>query len=271
MKKINTLFALLYVVGLIASAYALYQLPMNLVKSQAIDLTQLNRVQPVIDQLYLIIGISLALGVAALLGSWLVRKDPEILNPKATHTDQDDTDWGYEEQGQTDTKNNLLQIEGLDKIVASVENEEEAFTKALSLVCHHLEASQAAAYRAKHTEEYSYIELFASFAYHAPEGETITYRFGEGLAGQVAKQGECVVMDTVPEGYLEILSGLGKASPTHLMILPIKLEAQVVGVVEIASFQEFSVEQKSGLPAIFDRLALKLLNSDNVSLEEATS
>ena len=272
MKKINLLFALLYIVGLIIAVYALYQLPINLVKSQAIDLSQLKRVQPVIDQLYVTIGISLTLSAATLIGLWLVRPNTESTSAQVTSTDdQDDTNRGYDEEGQENTENTSLHIEGLDEIMLNEEDEQAAFTKALSLVCHHLEASQAAAYRTKRTEEHSYIELFASFAYHAPEGEAATYRFGEGLAGQVAKQGECVVIDTVPEGYLEVLSGLGKARPTHLMILPIKLENQVVGVVEIASFKEFSAPQKSSLSAVFDRLALKLSNNDNVSLEEATS
>ena len=269
MKKINALFALSYITGLIATAYALYQLPMNLVRSQAVDLTQLKQAQPVIDQLYIVSGISLAFGAAALIGLWLARQNDNVSNESTQYTEQDYTDQGYEEEQQS-TDENSLYIKGIDELVAN-EDEEEAFTAALSLVCHATEASQAAVYRSKHTEEYNYIELLASFAYHAPEGETITYRYGEGLAGQVAKQGECVVIDTVPEGYLEILSGLGKASPTHLMIFPIKYEDQVVGVVEIASFKEFSAQQKEGLPGVFDLLALKLSNNDNVSLEEATS
>ena len=270
MKKINVVLALLYIIGLIITWYALYQLPMDLVEAQAINLTLLKRAQPIFDQLYIVVGISLALGAASLIALWLVRQNTDVASANISRTDSKDIHQGYEEE-QVTAEENSLQIEGLDEVIARVENEEEAFTKALSLVCHTIEASQAVAYRAECTEEYSYIELFASFAHHTPEGEAVTYRFGEGLAGQVAKQGEIVIMDMIPEGYLEILSGLGKASPTHLMILPMKHEDQVVGVVEIASFKEFSAQQKSGLPAVFSQLALKLSNNDNVSLAEATS
>lgn len=271
MKKINILLALVYIIGLVVVAYTLYQLPANLVKTQVVDWEQLRQAQPVFTQLYLVVGISLTIGAATLLGIWFAQQDTNATSSAAVNTHQDRTGYELSEEDQKDTEDDSLQVEGLAELVDSAENEEEIFTKALSLVCHHLEASQAAAYRTKRTEEYSYIELFASFAYHAPEGEEVTYRFGEGLAGQVAKQGECVVIDAVPEGYLEILSGLGKASPTHLILLPIKHNDQVVGVVEIASFIEFSAQQKSSLSALFDQLALKLSNNDNVSLEEATS
>ena len=271
MKKINVVFALLYITGLAVIGYALYQLPTNLVEAHAIHLTQLKQAQPVFDQLYVMVGISLAFGAASLIGVWLMQQNSSVADVNVLRTDQDDAHRGYEEGDRNEVEENTLQVEGLEEIINSVDDEEEVFTKALSLVCHSIEASQAVAYRTKHTEEYGYIELLASFAYHTPEGEKVTYRFGEGLAGQVAKQGEVIVMDAIPEGYLEILSGLGKASPTHLMIIPIKHDNQVVGVVEIASFKEFSAPQKSGLPPVFNRLALKLLNNDNVSLAKATS
>ena len=271
MKKTNFLFALLYIIGLVVTVYALYQLPISLIEAQVIDLSQLKSVRPVANQLYLLIGVSSSLGAIAFIGLMFMGRKAEVVSTNTLRADQDQANLEQQEDSQVYENDNLLQIKGLDEVIDRVDDAEEAFTKALSLICHHLEASQAAAYQTKRTEEYGYIELFAAFAYHAPEGKAITYRLGEGLAGQVAKQGECVIIDKVPEGYLEILSGLGKSSPTHLIILPIKQVDQVVGVVEIASFKEFSPQQKKGLSAVFDRLAQKLSNNDNVSLQEATS
>ena len=271
MKKVNILLIILYIVGLTISAYTLYQLPTSLMELHALDLTQLQLVQPVFDRLYLVLGSCLALGIAAIVALWLEHRQKEVKSTTMLHTDDDQSaHQGYEDD-EASVGDRMLQIEGIDEIVANEEDEVAAFTQLLSLVCHQMEASQAAAYRVKRTEEYSYIELFASFAYHAADGETITYRFGEGLAGQVAKQQECIIIDTVPDGYIEIISGLGKAAPTNLIILPVTHDNEVVGVVEIASFKKISESHKSGLLAAFDQLALKLLNNDNVSLEEATS
>ena len=215
------------------------------------------------------IGVPLLLGAAAVVGLWMdTRKDDVTLSTSWRDSGQSRTQTNEVAESQEQEATHLA---GIDELVNNEQDEAAAFTKALSLACHHTEASQAAAYRLKHTDEYAYVELFASFAYHAPEGEAVTYRLGEGLVGQVAKQGERISIDAVPEGYIEILSGLGRATPTHLLIMPVRHEEQLVGVVEIASFQAFSPQQETGLQSAFDQLALKLSNNDNVSLAEATS
>jgi len=103
-----------------------------------------------------------------------------------------------------------------------------------------IEASQGLIYEVKKEKNNRYIELFASFAYSLPESETVKYQFGEGLAGQVAKEKKKINIDDVPEGYITIISGLGASSPNHLAILPILDKDEVVFVVEIASFNELS-------------------------------
>lgn len=267
MKKINVVLTALYIAGFAVSLCALYQLPTHLVQNQIIGLTQNEQVQPVLDRLYGMIGVPLLIGAAAVIGLWLERRSTDVpsASSESVHepTPSQATPAGESEE--------VLETSFVEKIVNDDVDEVMAFTQALSQICHRIEASQATAYRAIRTEEYAYLEMFASYAYHAPEGEAVTYRFGEGLAGQVAKRGERIVIDAIPEGYIEIFSGLGKATPTHLMILPVKYEEEVVGVVEVASFRKFTLSQVDSLQLAFDRLALKLSNSDNVSLAEATS
>lgn len=111
--------------------------------------------------------------------------------------------------------------------------------RVLAAVCKDLEASQAALFVAKKYEGKRILELFAAYAYHIAESKTFHYEFGEGLAGQVAKEGKLVNIRSVPNGYITILSGLGSTSPTHLVIAPVLHGGQVVAVVEVASFREF--------------------------------
>jgi transcriptional regulator with GAF, ATPase, and Fis domain len=68
---------------------------------------------------------------------------------------------------------------------------------------------------------------------------------GEGLAGQVWQEGESIYLTEVPSNYIKITSGLGDANPTSVMIVPLKVNDQIFGVVEIASFtlfQKFEIE-----------------------------
>lgn len=68
---------------------------------------------------------------------------------------------------------------------------------------------------------------------------------GEGLAGQAWQEGDTVYLTEVPQNYIRITSGLGDANPTCVLIVPLKVNDQIFGVVEIASFtvfQEFEIE-----------------------------
>jgi PAS domain S-box-containing protein len=62
---------------------------------------------------------------------------------------------------------------------------------------------------------------------------------GEGLAGQAWQEGDLVYLTEVPQNYIRITSGLGDANPTSVLIVPLKVNDQIFGVVEIASFGEF--------------------------------
>lgn len=62
---------------------------------------------------------------------------------------------------------------------------------------------------------------------------------GEGLAGQAWQEGDTVYLTEVPQNYVRIVSGLGDANPTSVLIVPLKVNEQIFGVVEIASFIEF--------------------------------
>lgn len=268
MKKTSAIFSLLYFLSLVASFYTLYQLPAYLVKSQAVDLIQLEEAQLVFYQTNAILALSFVLGGIALGCLWLRRTSSVAaaslpIEGAATATAAKTLD-------QDEETNEPILVKEVDELLSFEGDEETVFTQALTQLCRKVEASLAAAYRTQHADDYAYLELFASYAYSVPEGNAATYRFGEGLAGQVAKQGSGVFIDEVPDGYIKILSGLGRATPTYLMIHPLKCDERVVGVVEIASFTKFTPQQKEYVEVSLNRLALKLENIDNVSLPEAT-
>ncbi len=59
---------------------------------------------------------------------------------------------------------------------------------------------------------------------------------GEGLVGQSWQEGDIIFLTDVPNNYIKITSGLGDANPTCILIVPLKLNEQIFGVLEIASF-----------------------------------
>ena len=88
-----------------------------------------------------------------------------------------------------------------------------------------------------------YIEQGEAFhrlaAYALPATGAIPERInrGEGLLGQVAKDGKPAVVHDVPEGYLTIGSALGQRRPRHLLIVPATADGTVNAVLEFGFFQ----------------------------------
>lgn len=84
-----------------------------------------------------------------------------------------------------------------------------------------------------------HLELIAAYAYNREKFINKRINLGEGLVGGVAIERYTIYMTDLPEEYIEIESGLGDANPKSLLIVPLKLENEMLGVIEIASFNEF--------------------------------
>ena len=63
---------------------------------------------------------------------------------------------------------------------------------------------------------------------------------GEGLVGQTFLEQETTHLTEIPPSYMDITSGLGKASPTSLLLVPLKVNEQTIGILELASFGTFA-------------------------------
>jgi hemerythrin-like metal-binding protein/PAS domain S-box-containing protein len=81
-----------------------------------------------------------------------------------------------------------------------------------------------------------YLELMSAYAFNREKFIEKRILLGEGLVGGAAVERYTIYMTDLPEEYIEIQSGLGGASPKSLLIVPLKLENAVLGVIEIASF-----------------------------------
>ena len=84
------------------------------------------------------------------------------------------------------------------------------------------------------------IKLLETYAYFVAEGKIIEFEIGDGLIGQVAKEKKPLRLDNIPENYINVASGLGKATPSNLIIFPIIFEQKLIGIIELASFIKFS-------------------------------
>lgn len=100
------------------------------------------------------------------------------------------------------------------------------------------------------------LKLYAAYAYKERKNVASEFRLGEGLVGQCALEKERIVLSNVPADYIQVNSGLGQATPLNIAVVPVVFEGDVKGVVELASFQEFTPTQLSFLEQLFESLGI---------------
>ncbi|MTI38255.1 GAF domain-containing protein, partial [Fulvivirga lutimaris] len=91
--------------------------------------------------------------------------------------------------------------------------------------------------------ENKYLELISLYAFNDKKYNQKSYRLGEGLVGQTYLERKTIYLFEIPEDYIEITSGLGDANPTTILLVPLKIENDIYGVIELASFHEFEEYQ----------------------------
>lgn len=90
-----------------------------------------------------------------------------------------------------------------------------------------------------------YFEMFATLAYERKKLMRDKVRFEEGLVGRCAYEKMTIHLREIPENYIKIRSGLGEGNPRSLLIVPLLENGEVVGVMEIVSFnlfEEYEIE-----------------------------
>jgi len=101
-------------------------------------------------------------------------------------------------------------------------------------------------------------KLLASYAYRERKNLSNTFKVGQGLIGQCAFEKERILLTNVPKDYIQIGSGLGEASPTNVVVLPVLFEGVVRAVIELASFNRLTEIQIAFLEQLTEGLGVVL-------------
>lgn len=129
------------------------------------------------------------------------------------------------------------------------------------------------------------LSLSATYAYRRRKHLKTEFKRGEGLVGQAFQEGKILLLDPAPEDYIQVESGLGRAKPSNILVVPVVVEDNVVAVVELARVESWTATELEYMRRIVELLASAMevafarrelvsqrgqLEAQNVELEQQT-
>jgi PAS domain S-box-containing protein len=158
------------------------------------------------------------------------------------------------------------------------DNFEKLADEIISNLVKYINANQGALFIIESTDMSSdeeYMELAACYAWDKKKFLEKKIYKGEGLSGQAWIEGDVIYLTEVPNDYVSITSGLGEANPRSVLIVPLKLNDEVHGVIEMASFKEYDEYEIEFVERIAESIAstissVKVNERTQKLLEEST-
>ncbi len=128
-------------------------------------------------------------------------------------------------------------------------------------VVDYLEVNQGAMYILNENDgDTLFLEMKSAIAYEREKFLQKNFEINEGLVGRCAYEQLPVYLKEIPESYINITSGLGTAEPKYLLLAPLAINEIVMGVIEIASFNEIPEHQIDFLTSLGENIASTILN-----------
>jgi hypothetical protein len=130
-----------------------------------------------------------------------------------------------------------------DVLRAEYASDSAFYAAAMMFIVKYMKVNQGGLFLVEEQEGDRSLNLVACYAYERNKYIKKRVGIGEGLVGQCCLEKEPIYLTEVPQNYLTITSGLGDASPKAVLLVPLILNEDVFGVLEIASFSKILNEE----------------------------
>lgn len=132
--------------------------------------------------------------------------------------------------------------------------------QSVGYIVKYLSAQQGSLFLLKEEGDEPYLEMVGCYAFNRKKFVEKRIGIGQGLVGQVYLEKEPVIISKVPQAYTSITSGLGEATPSCLLVVPLIYNEKVEAVIEIASFIVYEKHQLDWLSKVGEIMASTLIS-----------
>ncbi len=170
-----------------------------------------------------------------------------------------------EREGEKEAQLRKWEADGLSKFVAILQQHtddiEELSYNLINNLVNYLNANQGALFflNTENPDE-PYFEQMATYAYNKRRLIQQKIYPEQGLIGRIYNEKKTIYLSEIPRDYLKITSGLGELEPNYLLIVPLLMNMEVYGAIEIASFNKFEDYQIEFLEKLGENIASTINN-----------
>ena len=153
--------------------------------------------------------------------------------------------------------------EGLSKFGEIIRKYQDNFEKLsetlISNVVNYVDAKVGGLFILEEDEGKKALHLRAAYAYDRKKYLSKTVEIGEGIVGQCYLEAHTIYMAKVPSNYMSITSGLGNANPSALLVIPLRTNDKIEGVLELESLRPFKTHEIEFLEKLGELLASSIV------------
>ncbi len=166
------------------------------------------------------------------------------------------------EETQLEEKKRQWAGEGISqaiKIMRDYEDIQQLSDDLISFTVKYMEANQGGLFILNEDNpDDPYLELVSAYAFDRKKFLEKRVEIGQSLVGQAYLEGDYILLTEIPENYVNITSGLGHSNPRSVLIMPTTVNEKTLGLIELASFNEFEEYQIQFLQTLGENIASTL-------------
>lgn len=177
----------------------------------------------------------------------LVAREFNSMAENLSRTAQEQRRMDWLKTGQVELDNHIRGNQTMQALTRSI----------ITFLTKHLDARVGTLYVRENDDT---LRLKAGYAHQGCRSEADIFKLGEGLVGQAALDGKPILLENVPEDYIQVSSGLGETNPASLIVSPFIHEGVAAGVMELGFFEAVSDTKRDFLNDVSERIAIALIS-----------